>query len=89
MKILLTVYIIANVISFAAFGIDKRRAINNRWRISEKTLLLLGMFGGIGQLAGMKVFHHKIHKWYFRFTAYMHIIILIGLFILIFTKCII
>lgn len=89
MKILLTVYIIANVISFAAFGIDKWKARKDRWRIPERTLLLLGLFGGIGQLAGMKVFHHKTHKWYFNLTAYLFIIIQIGLFILLCTKGII
>ena len=89
MKILLTVYIIANVISFAAFGIDKWKARKNRWRIPERTLLLLGLFGGIGQLAGMKVFRHKTHKWYFNLTAYLFIIIQIGLFILLYTKGII
>lgn len=86
MKILLLLYLAANIASFAAFGIDKRRAVNNRWRISEKTLLLLGLFGGIGQLAGMKVFHHKTHKWYFDLTAYLFIIIQIGLLILLYTK---
>ncbi|MBQ7902492.1 MAG: DUF1294 domain-containing protein [Oscillospiraceae bacterium] len=89
MKILLTVYIIANVISFAAFGIDKWKARKDRWRIPERTLLLLGLFGGIGQLAGMKVFRHKTHKWYFNLTAYLFIIIQIGLFILLYTKGII
>lgn len=89
MKILLLLYLAANIASFAAFGIDKWKARKNRWRIPERTLLLLGLFGGIGQLAGMKVFHHKTHKWYFNLTAYLFIIIQIGVFILLYTKGII
>ena len=55
-----------NFITFIAFGIDKRKAVKGKWRISESTLLLLSLcFGSVGQLAGMKVFHHKTQKWYF------------------------
>jgi uncharacterized membrane protein YsdA (DUF1294 family) len=44
--------------------IDKRKAIKNRWRISEKTLFLQAIFGGaIGSLLGMNLFRHKTkHK---------------------------
>lgn len=89
MKILLIAYAMANIASFIAFGIDKWKAKKDCWRIPEKTLLLLGRFGGIGQLAGMKLFRHKTHKWYFNLTAYLFIIIQIGLFILLYTKGII
>ena len=30
-----------NVLSFVLMGVDKRRARQNRWRISERTLLLV------------------------------------------------
>lgn len=49
-----------NFISFTAYGIDKYRAKNNGWRISEDTLLILTfIFGGPGAFLGMKVFRHK------------------------------
>ena len=49
-----------NVLSFVLMGVDKRRARQNRWRISERTLLLVsGLFGGLGGLLGMRCFHHK------------------------------
>jgi len=53
-----------NLIVFAAYGIDKKRAINDEWRIPEKTLLLASIcFGGIGAFLGMYTFHHKTkHK---------------------------
>lgn len=58
-------YLIAiNVITFVVYGIDKIKAKEHWWRISEATLLLLATFGGsLGAWAGMYVFHHKTkHK---------------------------
>lgn len=55
--------LLINIIAFLAMFIDKRRAENGEWRISENglfTLVLLG--GGIGGIAGMYVFHHKTKK---------------------------
>ena len=57
-----------NLIAFCVYGADKRRARRDAWRVPEKTLFLLALLGGsIGALAGMRVFHHKTRKWYFRF----------------------
>ena len=56
-----------NVVVFALYGIDKRKAFKGEWRISEKTLLLTAFFfGGIGAIIGGNLFHHKTQKWYFR-----------------------
>lgn len=46
------------------YGIDKWKAHRKQWRISEKMLLFLAIFGGsAGALAGMYTFHHKtLHK---------------------------
>ena len=55
-----TTIIILNAITFGVYGIDKWKAMKNRWRIPESTLLLLAVVGGsIGALLGMKVWHHK------------------------------
>ena len=52
--------LIINLVTFAVYGIDKRRARQGRWRIQESTLLLLAVAGGTpGALAGMFGFHHK------------------------------
>lgn len=49
-----------NIIVFAAYGIDKRKAKKGSWRTPEKTLLAMAFFlGAPGALAGMKFFHHK------------------------------
>ena len=53
-----------NVVTFVVYGIDKWKAKQGSWRISEATLLLLAVIGGsLGALLGMQVWHHKtMHK---------------------------
>ena len=58
--------IIINVVGFLAMGIDKKRAKMMEWRIPEKTLFLITLFGGgIGTILGMYTFRHKTKKKYF------------------------
>ena len=61
---LLYYLIVINVVTFLVYGIDKWKAKQGSWRISEATLLMLPVIGGsIGALLGMKVWHHKTkHK---------------------------
>lgn len=55
--------VIMNIIGFFIMLIDKKRAEYGKWRIPEKSLLLVSLFGGsIGTLVGMYVFHHKTKK---------------------------
>ncbi len=63
----ITWLIIINLIAFAIFGIDKKRAKKGQWRIPEKTLFLSAILGGsIGAILGMYIFHHKTKHWYFQ-----------------------
>ena len=57
-------YLIWNFIVFIVYGVDKYKAKHDKWRVPEKTLILLAfLMGGVGALLGMKVFHHKTkHK---------------------------
>ena len=67
-KLLLFYLLFVNIITLLLFGIDKRRAVKDKWRISEKCLLLCALLGGsIGAIYGMKVFHHKTQKPAFKF----------------------
>ena len=61
------ILICITVVTFLVYGIDKWKAKQGSWRISEATLLLLAVIGGsIGALLGMQVWHHKTqHKKYF------------------------
>lgn len=68
MKYLYIWLIIINIITFAVFGIDKKKAIDGKFRISESALFLLSLLGGsLGGFIAMHTFHHKTKKWYFKF----------------------
>lgn len=68
MKYLYIWLIIINIITFAVFGIDKKKAIDGKFRISELTLFILSLLGGsLGGLIAMRALHHKTRKWYFKF----------------------
>ena len=87
MKFFIPFLSIINFSTFIAFGIDKRKAVKGRWRIPEKTLLLMGiMFGSVGQLLGMKVFRHKTNKWYFWFWGMLFLAIQMVIIYKIFTN---
>ncbi len=59
-KVLLIYYLCLNLVTFFLYGLDKRKAKQRQWRISERVLLWLGALGGVaGALAGMQVFRHK------------------------------
>ncbi|THE14715.1 DUF1294 domain-containing protein [Bacillus timonensis] len=61
---ILVIYVILNVYGFLLMYIDKNRAKNNKWRISEKHIWIVSMVGGaLGTTFGMKQFRHKTkHK---------------------------
>ena len=63
---LMTYLAAVNVVAFAVYGADKRRAKKERRRVPEKTLFLLAAIGGsLGAWAGMYAFRHKTRHWYF------------------------
>ena len=65
-QLLTACLVLVNLVTFAAFGIDKWKAVRNRPRIRIVTLLGLSFFGGAaGGLAGMYLFHHKTRRDYF------------------------
>ena len=84
----LAVWLIAiNLVTFAVYGIDKRRARRGAWRVPEKTLFLLPLLGGsIGALLGMRVFRHKTKHWYFVWGVPAILLAQIALAVWIYTK---
>ena len=70
-------YLIAiNVVTFLVYGIDKWKAKQGSWRISEATLLILTIIGGsIGALLGMKVWRHKTQHNKFKYGLPLILII--------------
>ena len=49
-----------NALACLLMLIDKQKAIKNRWRIPESTLLWCAVLGGsMGAIMGMRLFRHK------------------------------
>ena len=66
LKYFILYLVVINVVAFAMMGIDKRRAIQHKWRIPEAHLFLSAVLGGgLGAILGMRCFHHKTKHWYF------------------------
>lgn len=75
-KIIIIYYIAINVIAFFVMGIDKKKAIDQKWRVKEKTLFTMAFLGGmIGYYIGMHTFHHKTRKPIFHVVFYVALIL--------------
>jgi uncharacterized membrane protein YsdA (DUF1294 family) len=56
-------YVFMSLAAFAAYGTDKAQAGARAWRVPERVLHLLSLFGGWpGALAGQRHFRHKTQK---------------------------
>jgi len=61
---------VLNIVTFIVYGIDKHKAKNNKWRISESFLIFLAVLGGsLGAFIGMLFWHHKTKKKKFYITV--------------------
>lgn len=70
MAVLWGVWALVNLIVFALYGLDKRRAVRGAWRIPEKTLLTgTWLLGGVGAWLAMRVFRHKTRHRIFQISA--------------------
>ena len=65
-----------NGLLFVLMGFDKLCAVMKKWRVPERTLLGIGLFGGgFGGLLGLVIFNHKKRKHYFMWTFLLNIAI--------------
>lgn len=65
-----------NISTFIAYGVDKKAAQKNAWRIPEKDLHILEFLGGWpGAFFGQKFFRHKTSKKSFQITYKLMIIL--------------
>ena len=80
-RVIYAVLIAVNVAAFAMYGIDKKRAIADEWRIPEATLLTLAACSGaVGALFGMYTFRHKTRKPKFAYGVPAMLVVQIALF---------
>ena len=60
-------YLVASVVCFVVYVVDKSAAVAGRWRVSESTLIFLGLVGGWpGAIVAQQVSRHKSNKAAFR-----------------------
>lgn len=83
---LFAVYLLMNLIGLFIMRADKNRAIHHQYRIRERTLWLIALFGGaVGTTIGMQVFRHKTKHLSFKigfpFLAMIEMILLIYLIV--------
>lgn len=58
--IIISAFVIWNIIVFLTYYSDKRRSIKRQWRIPEATLIVMAFAGGgAGALCGMYLIRHK------------------------------
>lgn len=89
MNILIKIFIIylisVNIAAFIIYGVDKRRAKKQKWRISEATLFVLALIGGsVGSEIAMYTFHHKTRHMLFVIGIPCIILLQLPLLVLIF-----
>lgn len=71
LSIIIACYLlIVNLLAFALYGIDKRKAQKKKFRIPERTLLWMARIGGgVGSWIGIMLFHHKTKHAKFRIVV--------------------
>jgi uncharacterized membrane protein YsdA (DUF1294 family) len=84
MKEAAAVYVIVvavmSLVSFIAYGLDKRRAVNGGRRVSERTLHLMAFLGGWpGAWIGQRQFRHKTQKVSFRIVFWILVVLHVSL----------
>ena len=71
-------FFIINLFAIFLMKYDKVKAINNQYRVSEKTLFLIALIlGGIGRYIGMYLFRHKTK--HVKFTVGIPLIIILNI----------
>ena len=78
--------VLLSLITFIAYGVDKKKAIKGKYRTKEKTLLSLSFLGGaFGGYPAMLIFRHKTkgEHWYFTAVNWLGLALHITLMILI------
>lgn len=82
MAILIAAYLVMNIAGLVIMWEDKRRAKKHEYRIRERTLWLVALFGGaVGTTAGMQLYRHKTKHFSFKIgfpiLAILEIVVLI------------
>jgi uncharacterized membrane protein YsdA (DUF1294 family) len=76
------VYLASSLVCGVAYAIDKSAARAGRWRVAEKTLLMLGLVGGWpGAIVAQQVLRHKTSKAAFRMAFWATVCLNVAVFV--------
>jgi len=79
--VIFAIYLIASLITFAVYGMDKSAARKGSWRVRESTLHILSLVGGWpGALVAQQKLRHKYKKQSFRAVYWVTVIVNCGAF---------
>lgn len=79
--LVIAVYLLSSLVSFALMGVDKWKAKRGKYRISERTLLIsCALLGALGGWLGMQAFHHKVRHAKFFVTVPLLMLLQLALF---------
>jgi len=80
--LVLAIYIIASLLTFIMYAVDKSAAKKGAWRIPEKTLHVLSLAGGWpGALVAQQWLRHKSKKQPFRTVFWLTMLLNCGVFV--------
>jgi uncharacterized membrane protein YsdA (DUF1294 family) len=69
-------------VTLVAYALDKSAAVAGRWRVSEQSLLLLGLAGGWpGGLVAQQLLRHKSSKSSFRNAFWGTVVVNVAAFV--------
>lgn len=81
----LVLFVLMNLVTFLLFRKDKKKAEKKAFRIPEKDLLWFSfLFGALGGMLGMVLYHHKTRKPKFYILVPLFAILQLVLIILVF-----
>jgi len=74
--IVLSVFVLWNIVTYVMYAVDKSRAKNGKWRIKESTLIAVAfLMGGIGAFCGMKFLRHKTQHMQFKVLVPLGVVV--------------
>ena len=80
--LVLAIYILASLLTFIMYAVDKSAAQKGAWRTQESTLHLLSLAGGWpGALAAQQKLRHKSKKQSFRSVFWLTVLLNCGTFV--------
>ncbi len=83
---ILSIYLLASLITFVIYFFDKSAARKGAWRTRESTLHLLSLAGGWpGALVAQQMLRHKTQKRAFRYIFGITVLVNCGAFVWLFT----